>query len=88
MLIGVRKGSAMEFALPPSWRARWTHAGGRIVREEEGEVTEPVSLSDLRQSPEARLVTAPVPAPVVIVEAGSDSSPEPASSPKRKAGRR
>jgi hypothetical protein len=50
VLVGVKRGSGVEFAVPPSWRARWLHAGGRIVREEAGEIMEPIALADFRAS--------------------------------------
>ena len=47
LLVGVKKsGPSIEWAIPSEWRARWLRDGGRILREQEGEITgEPVPLA-------------------------------------------
>lgn len=85
MLIAYRSGGAEEL-IPLAFRERYARAGYRFREAPAGlaEVSAPTPLS------QARLVAEVPAAPsVVISEAGSDSSPEPASSPLgKKRGRR
>ena len=46
MWIGVRRGSSVEWCVPVDMRARWFRDGGRILREEPGEVTTLVLRSE------------------------------------------
>lgn len=76
VLVGVKRGSGVEFAVPPSWRARWLHAGGRIVREEAGEIMEPIALADFRASLSLPAPSSSAPAGAAPSVPAGDSSQE------------